>query len=111
MRKVNLIRQLFFATVRTRVIGPCAKRLELPLSVWSGVFFLVFGFVSGGKFWCFFRPFFQKRKFELYSTWSNYSSFYGMEIRGWVRLLLGVIARANLEEWGYDLMSPDVGSW
>ena len=29
-----------------------------------------------------------------------------MEIRGWARLILGVVARANLEEWGVYSNEP-----
>ena len=40
--------------VRTRINDPCAKTLELPLLVRSGVFFLFFCL---GDFWYVFAPF------------------------------------------------------
>ena len=43
-------------TVRTRIIGPCARTLDLPLRVRSSVF--SFSFISGGGiFGVFFTPF------------------------------------------------------
>ena len=89
MGKVNPIRQLCFATVRTRIIGSCGRRLELPLLVWSGVFF-IFAFALGGRVLVYFSPLFQRRrKSALYNVSSDYPSFYGVEIRGWARLILG----------------------
>jgi len=42
-------------TVRTRIIGPCPRTLELPLLVWSDVFFFVL--LSWGQiFGVFFTP-------------------------------------------------------
>jgi len=64
------------STVGTRVIGPCARTLELPLLVWSGVFFF-FLLSQGADFWCVFRPFSGGGNFGLHSTWSDYSSSYG----------------------------------
>ena len=45
-------------TVRTRINGPCARPLDLPLLVRSGVFF---SFV----FWCVFDPFSRGGNFGL----------------------------------------------
>ena len=64
-------------TVGTRIIGPCARTLELPLLVWSGVFFF-FLLSQGADFWCVFRPFSGGGNFGLHSTWSDYSSSYGI---------------------------------
>jgi len=47
--------KLQVTTVRTRIIGPCATTVELPLLLRPGVFF--FFFVSGGRFLVFFAPF------------------------------------------------------
>ena len=56
----NLMRQFCFATVRTLIMGPCVKRLELPLLVWSGVLF-DFVFVSGVQiFGVIFTPFLEE---------------------------------------------------
>jgi len=43
-------------TVRTRINDPCARTLDLPLSVRSGVFFFFF-WLSGQIFGVFFAPF------------------------------------------------------
>ena len=65
MEHANPKRRFCFATVRTRIIGPCARILELPLLVWSGAFF-VFVFVLGEKiFSVIFAPFPKK---EIWTT-------------------------------------------
>ena len=64
-------------TVRTQIIGPCARTLDLPLLVRSGVFFLFFCLVRA-DFWCVFRPFSRGGNFGLHSTWADYSSSYGI---------------------------------
>ena len=47
---------LFRSTTKTRIIGPCARTLDLPLLVRSGVFY--FSVVSDGQiFGVFFAPF------------------------------------------------------
>ena len=63
-------------TVKTRINGPCARTLDLPLLVRS-VFFYFFFCVGGRVFWCVFPPFSRGGNFGLHSTWSVYSSFYG----------------------------------
>ena len=66
------------STVRALIIGPCARTLELPLLVWSGVFFL-FPLSRAADFWCVFRPFSRGGNFGLHSTWPDYSSSYSSE--------------------------------
>ena len=65
------------ATVRTRIIGPCARTLDLPLLVRSGAFFFFLLFRGGQIFGVFFAPFLEEGNFRLHSTWSDYSSSYG----------------------------------
>ena len=48
MEDANPMRKFWFATVRTQIIGPCARMLELSPLVWSGAFF-VFVFVLREK--------------------------------------------------------------
>ena len=61
--------------IRTRIIGPCARTLDLPLLVRSGGFFFLFLFcLVGADFLC---PFSKGGNFRLHSTWSDYSSSYG----------------------------------
>ena len=53
------MKQFCSVTVRTRIFGPYAKMLELPLLVWSGTF--SFSFLYWGEgFWCDFRPFLEE---------------------------------------------------
>jgi len=67
------------STVRTRIVGPCARTLDLPLLVRSGGVFLFF-YLVGADFWCVFRHFSGGGNFGLHSTWSDYSSSYGTHV-------------------------------
>ena len=65
----------YLTTVKTRIIGPCARTLDLPLLVKS-VFFLLFLLPRGTRFLVRVLPFSRGGNFGLHSTWSNYSSFH-----------------------------------
>ena len=54
-------------SVRTRIIGPCARTLDLPLLARSGVFFFFFC-LEGADFWCVFLTFSRGGNFGLHST-------------------------------------------
>ena len=64
-----------WTTVKTRINGPCTRALDLPLLVWSGVFFFFLG-LEGADFWCVFDPFSRGANFGLHSTRTIYSSSY-----------------------------------
>ena len=54
-------------TLGTRINGPCARTLDLPLLVRSGVFFFFFG-LERVDFWCVFDLFSRGGNLGLHTT-------------------------------------------
>ena len=86
--KMNLMRKVCLATIRTQIIRSCARRSASSLLVWPGLFFRFCFCLGGADFRCDFHPFL-RRKLGLHSTWSDYLSSYCTDIREWARLILG----------------------